>query len=179
MEVIKTNIEDVLLIKPDIFGDERGYFVETWQERRYKEVGINFHFVQDNHSKSTKGILRGLHYQKEHPQGKLVMVSLGEVFDVAVDIRPKSPTFGQWYGAYLSDKNQYQLWIPPGLAHGFLVLSEVAHFHYKCTDFYYPMDEANIRWNDKDLAIEWPKLDFITLSPKDERAPAFKDLFSI
>ena len=137
MEVVKTPIEGVLLIKPQVFGDERGYFVETWQKERYEAAGINLPFVQDNHSKSTKGILRGLHFQKQHPQGKLVMVSLGEVFDVAVDIRKGSPTFGKWFGAILNQENQNQLWIPPGMAHGFVVLSDVAHFHYKCTDFYH------------------------------------------
>lgn len=176
MEVVKTSIEGVLLLKPQVFGDERGYFVETWQQRRYEEIGINLPFVQDNHSKSTKGILRGLHFQKKHPQGKLVMVSLGQVFDVAVDIRPESPTFGKWYGAILSQENQNQLWIPPGLAHGFLVLSDVAHFHYKCTDFYYPGDEGAICWNDIDLNIKWPVMDRTPiLSAKDLSAKSFRD----
>lgn len=156
MEVEKTPIEGVLLIKPKIFGDERGYFVETWQQERYAEIGINLPFVQDNHSKSTKGILRGLHFQKEYPQGKLVMVSLGEVFDVAVDIRQDSPTFGKWYGAVLSQENQHQLWIPPGLAHGFCVLSNIAHFHYKCTEYYHPEDEGSLLWCDPYVGIDWP-----------------------
>ena len=130
MEVTKTRVDGVLLIKPKVFGDERGYFVETYQKERYSEIGITHPFVQDNHSMSRRGILRGLHYQTKHPQGKLVMVSLGAVFDVAVDIRPDSPTFGKWFGAILSQENQHQLWIPPGLAHGFLVLSDIAHFHY-------------------------------------------------
>ena len=177
MEVEKTPIEGVLLIKPKVFGDERGYFVETWQQERYAEIGIDLPFVQDNHSMSTKGILRGLHFQKEHPQGKLVMVSLGEVFDVAVDIRPGSPTFGKWYGAILNQENQHQLWIPPGLAHGFVVLSDVAHFHYKCTDFYHPEDEGCIGWNDGSIHIEWPYVGDPILSAKDCAAPAFKDLF--
>ena len=175
MEVEKTPIEGVLLLKPKVFGDERGYFVETWQKERYEELGINLPFVQDNHSKSTKGILRGLHYQKKHPQGKLVMVSYGEVFDVAVDIRPNSATFGKWYGAILSQENQHQLWIPPGLAHGFLVLSDVAHFHYKCTDFYYPDDEGSIIWNDNTINIDWPILDEIKLSNKDKVANSFDE----
>ncbi len=175
MEVIKTTIDGVLLVKPKIFGDARGYFVETWQKQRYEECGIDLPFVQDNHSKSSKGILRGLHFQKNHPQGKLVMVSYGEVFDVAVDIRENSPTFGKWYGAILNQENQNQLWIPPGMAHGFVVLSDVAHFHYKCTDYYHPNDEGSIRWNDPDLGIEWP-IDFEPLlSEKDSKAPWFKD----
>ena len=174
MEVEKTPIEGVLLLKPKVFGDERGYFVETWQKERYEEIGINLPFVQDNHSKSTKGILRGLHYQKKHPQGKLVMVSYGEVFDVAVDIRPNSPTFGKWYGAILSQENQHQLWIPPGLAHGFLVLSDIAHFHYKCTDFYYPGDEGCILWCDSDIQIDWPlQNQKPTLSAKDQAGCVF------
>lgn len=175
MEVVKTPIEGVLLIKPQVFGDERGYFVETWQKERYEAAGINLSFVQDNHSKSTKGILRGLHFQKQHPQGKLVMVSLGEVFDVAVDIRKGSPTFGKWFGAILNQENQNQLWIPPGMAHGFVVLSDVAHFHYKCTDFYHPGDEGSIRWNDPTIAIDWPYKEEPVLSAKDQIAPFFKD----
>lgn len=175
MEVVKTPIEGVLLIKPQVFGDERGYFVETWQKARYEAAGINLPFVQDNHSKSTKGILRGLHFQKQHPQGKLVMVSLGEVFDVAVDIRKGSPTFGKWFGAILNQENQNQLWIPPGMAHGFVVLSDVAHFHYKCTDFYHPGDEGSIRWNDPTIGIDWPYKEEPVLSAKDQIAPFFKD----
>lgn len=175
MEVVKTPIEGVLLIKPQVFGDERGYFVETWQKERYEAAGINLPFVQDNHSKSTKGILRGLHFQKQHPQGKLVMVSLGEVFDVAVDIRKGSPTFGKWFVAILNQENQNQLWIPPGMAHGFVVLSDVAHFHYKCTDFYHPGDEGSIRWNDPTIGIDWPYKEEPVLSAKDQIAPFFKD----
>ncbi len=175
MEVVKTPIEGVLLIKPQVFGDQRGYFVETWQKERYEAAGINLPFVQDNHSKSTKGILRGLHFQKQHPQGKLVMVSLGEVFDVAVDIRKGSPTFGKWFGAILNQENQNQLWIPPGMAHGFVVLSDVAHFHYKCTDFYPPGDEGSIRWNDPTIGIDWPYKKEPVLSAKDQIAPFFKD----
>ena len=175
MEVVKTPIEGVLLIKPQVFGDQRGYFVETWQKERYEAAGINLPFVQDNHSKSTKGILRGLHFQKQHPQGKLVMVSLGEVFDVAVDIRKGSPTFGKWFGAILNQENQNQLWIPPGMAHGFVVLSDVAHFHYKCTDFNHPGDEGSIRWNDPTIGIDWPYKKEPVLSAKDQIAPFFKD----
>ena len=175
MEVVKTPIEGVLLIKPQVFGDQRGYFVETWQKERYEAAGINLPFVQDNHSKSTKGILRGLHFQKQHPQGKLVMVSLAVLFDVAVDIRKGSPTFGKWFGAILNQENQNQLWIPPGMAHGFVVLSDVAHFHYKCTDFYHPGDEGSIRWNDPTIGIDWPYKKEPVLSAKDQIAPFFKD----
>lgn len=174
MEVTKTRVDGVLLIKPKVFGDERGYFVETYQKERYSEIGITHTFVQDNHSMSRRGILRGLHYQTKHPQGKLVMVSLGAVFDVAVDIRLDSPTFGKWFGAILSQENQYQLWIPPGLAHGFLVLSDIAHFHYKCTDFYDPKNEASILWNDPELNIEWPFAEDVVLSQKDMNALSFK-----
>ena len=156
MEVITTNVAGVLLIKPKIWSDARGYFVETWQQERYEEAGINLPFVQDNHSRSSYGVLRGLHYQKTRPQGKLVSVSLGKVFDVAVDIRSDSPTYGQWYGVELTQENQWQLWIPPKLAHGFVVTSEIAHFHYKCTEYYYPWDEAGIRWDDPILNIKWP-----------------------
>ena len=174
MEVTKTRVDGVLLIKPKVFGDERGYFVETYQKERYSEIGITHPFVQDNHSMSRRGRLRGLHYQTKHPQGKLVMVSLGAVFDVAVDIRPDSPTFGKWFGAILSQENQHQLWIPPGLAHGFLVLSDIAHFHYKCTDFYDPKNETSILWNDPELNIEWPFAEDVVLSQKDMNALSFK-----
>lgn len=164
-----------MLIKPKVWGDSRGYFVETWQKERYEAARINLPFVQDNHSKSSYGILRGLHYQKYFPQGKLVMVSLGRVFDVAVDIRKGSPTFGQWYGVELTQENQWQLWIAPGLAHGFVVTSDVAHFHYKCTELYHPEDEGSIRWNDPELHVAWPVLD-PKLSAKDEVAPSFAEL---
>lgn len=174
MEVEQTSIDGVLLIKPKIWGDARGYFVETWQQERYAAVGLTLPFVQDNHSRSSYGILRGLHFQKSHPQGKLVSVSLGAVFDVAVDIRPDSPTFGRWYGAELTAENQHQLWVPPGLAHGFVVTSERAHFHYKCTDYYHPEDEGSIRWNDPILAIRWP-VDQPRLSDKDMEAPLFTE----
>lgn len=172
MEVVKTPIDGVLLIKPKVWRDARGYFVETWQKTRYEEVGIKFPFVQDNHSKSSYGILRGLHFQKIFPQGKLVSVSLGSVFDVAVDIRRDSPTFGQWYGVELTQENQWQLWIAPGLAHGFAVTSETAHFHYKCTELYHPEDEGSICWNDPDLNINWP-ISNPVLSEKDTKAPSF------
>lgn len=175
MEIIKTPISGVLLIKPQIWGDKRGYFVETWQKERYEAAGITLPFVQDNSSKSSHGILRGLHFQKKHPQGKLVSVSFGTVFDVAVDIRPHSPTYGKWYGAELTQENQWQLWISPGLAHGFVVTSEVAHFHYKCTEFYCPQDEGSIRWNDPQINVNWPITNPL-LSEKDSIAPFLKDI---
>ena len=178
MEIERTPIEGVLLIKPRIWGDARGYFVETWQKERYEAAGINLPFVQDNHSMSRRGILRGLHYQKTRPQGKLVSVSLGRVFDVAVDIRKGSPTFGKWFGAELTQENQWQMWIAPGLAHGFAVVSEEAHFHYKCTDYYCPGDEAGIRWNDPDIAVAWP-VENPLLSEKDTTAPFFRDVFGV
>ena len=156
MEVIKTRIPDVKLIKPKVFGDERGFFMETWNAKAYQEAGINADFVQDNHSRSVKHTLRGLHYQIKQPQGKLVRCTRGEVFDVAVDLRKDSPTFGQWVGEFLSEENQYQLWVPPGFAHGFLVTSETADFQYKCTDFYAPEHERTLQWNDKAVGVEWP-----------------------
>lgn len=173
MEVTPTGIDGVLLIKPDVFGDSRGFFVETWQRNRYEAAGINMPFVQDNHSRSTRGVLRGLHYQKEHPQGKLVSVSLGSVYDVAVDIRPGSPTRGNWFGVELSADNQWQLWIAPGLAHGFVVTSDLAHFHYKCTDFYRPGDEGAIRYDDPILNVAWPIKNPL-LSAKDAAAPRWR-----
>lgn len=175
MEIIKTPISGVLLIKPKIWGDKRGYFVETWQKERYEAAGITLPFVQDNSSKSSHGILRGLHFQIKHPQGKLVSVSFGTVFDVAVDIRPHSPTYGKWYGAELTQENQWQLWVSPGLAHGFVVTSEVAHFHYKCTEFYCPQDEGSIRWNDPQINVNWPITNPL-LSEKDSIAPFLKDI---
>ncbi len=174
MNVCTTPIAGVLLIKPKVWRDARGFFVETWQQERYKAAGIGLPFVQDNHSRSTRGILRGLHFQRAFPQGKLVSVARGSVFDVAVDIRPGSPTYGQWYGCELTEENQHQLWVPPGLAHGYCVLSEVADFNYKCTDLYHPEDEGGIRWNDPDLGIAWPVSDPM-LSAKDMVLPLFRD----
>ena len=174
MEVVATPIAGVLLIKPKIWGDARGYFVETWQQERYATAGIDLPFVQENHSKSAYGILRGLHFQKTRPQGKLVNVSLGSVFDVVVDIRRGSPSFGQWHGVELTQDNQWQLWVPPGLAHGFTVTSESAHFHYKCTEYYCPEDEGAIRWNDPDLGVVWP-VDQPMLSSKDKIAPSWQE----
>lgn len=173
MNIIPTCITDVLLLEPKVFGDERGFFMETWQRRKFAEIGIDYNFVQDNHSRSVKGTLRGLHYQIHQPQGKLVRVTLGEVFDVAVDIRRSSPTFGRWVGECLSADNKRMLWVPPGFAHGFYVLSETADFTYKCTDYYSPKHERSIRWNDPQLGIDWPLPDGIApqLSSKDAAAP--------
>lgn len=170
MKVISTPIEDLLIIEPQVFGDERGFFIETWQAARYKEAGIEGDFVQDNHSRSRRGILRGLHYQIQSPQGKLVRVTEGEVFDVAVDLRRSSETFGQWYGVTLSADNHRQVWVPPGFAHGFYVLSESADFNYKCTNYYSPEFERSLLWNDATVGIEWPLVagELPQLSQKDE-----------
>lgn len=176
MKVIETSIADVVIIEPKVFGDERGFFLETFQEEKYREAAnIDLRFVQDNHSRSGKGVLRGLHFQKTKPQGKLVRVVQGDVFDVAVDIRPGSDTFGQWAGVHLSGENKRQFWIPPGMAHGFVVLSEVADFEYKCTDYYDPSDEGSLIWNDPDIGIDWP-LESPILSEKDKVASRLKDL---
>lgn len=174
MEVEHVSLDGVILIKPRVWEDSRGYFLETWNKKRYGEFGIDVSFVQDNYSCSKQHILRGLHFQYPHPQGKLVSISYGEVFDVAVDIRIDSPTFGQWFGTILSANNHHQLWIPPGLAHGFCVLSETAHFHYKCTDYYYRDYEDAIRWDDPDLGIEWP-IEHPILSEKDTQAQSWAD----
>ncbi len=156
MKVRPTAIPDVLVIEPDVFGDERGSFVETWHAARYAEAGLACSFVQDNHSRSSGGVLRGLHYQIGRPQGKLVRVASGEVFDVAVDLRRSSPTFGRWVGETLSAVSHRQLWIPPGFAHGFYVVSASADLLYKCTDFYAPEHERTLRWDDPAVAIDWP-----------------------
>ena len=176
MEVRTFPIEGVLLIVPRIFGDHRGFFLESYNEERYKEAGITCDFVQDNHSKSVKGTLRGLHYQVNKAQDKLVRCTQGEVYDVAVDIRPESPTYGQWVGALLSAENHHQLFVPKGFAHGFKVLSETAEFLYKCSDFYSPQDERGLMWNDPDLAIDWPGDGEPLLSDKDARNPLFQDI---
>ncbi|WP_067584343.1 dTDP-4-dehydrorhamnose 3,5-epimerase [Endozoicomonas ascidiicola] len=177
MNVIETAIPDVKIIEPNVFGDDRGFFLETFQADRYRQqLGIDLDFVQDNHSRSAYGVLRGLHFQKQKPQGKLVRVVRGEVFDVAVDIRPGSATFGQWAGVILSEENKRQFWVPPGFAHGFVVTSESADFEYKCTDYYDPTDEGAIRWDDPDLAIEWP-VENPALSGKDADAPLFNEQF--
>lgn len=170
MQVTRLSIPDVLLIEPKVFGDARGFFFESFNQRAFDEAtGTHHSFVQDNHSRSSRGVLRGLHYQIRQPQGKLVRVARGAVFDVAVDIRKGSPTFGQWAGVELSEANQRQLWVPPGLAHGFLVLSESADFLYKTTDYYSPEHERCIRWDDPQLAIAWPVLDVpLQFSAKDQ-----------
>lgn len=177
MRLIDTPLPEVKLIEPDIFGDARGFFVESWNRRRFAELGLDLDFVQDNHSRSAKGVLRGLHYQLANPQGKLVRVARGAVFDVAVDLRRSSPHFGRWVGYELSDENGRMLWVPPGFAHGFLTLSDVADFQYKCTAFYAPEDERAILWNDPDIGIAWPLEEGETplLSGKDAGASAFKD----
>jgi dTDP-4-dehydrorhamnose 3,5-epimerase len=177
MNVIPTKLKDCVIIEPKVFGDHRGFFLETFQADRYREqAGITLPFVQDNHSRSAKGVLRGLHFQKTKPQGKLVRVVSGEVYDVAVDIRQGSPSFGLWEGVILSEENKRQFWVPPGFAHGFLVLSDTADFEYKCTDYYDPGDEGSLVWNDPAMAITWP-LDKPTLSDKDSKAPTFAELF--
>lgn len=173
MKVLKEPIPGLLLIQPDVYKDERGFFLESWQQEMYKNIGIKEDFVQDNWSRSKKGVLRGLHFQKEHPQGKLVSVRSGRVFDVAVDIRNDSPTFGEWYGHYLSDKNHLQIFVPKGFAHGFCVLSSVADFSYKCTNYYHPNDEGGIRWDDGVLGIEWPLTNPI-VSKKDMELQSIK-----
>jgi dTDP-4-dehydrorhamnose 3,5-epimerase len=175
MRFIETEIKDVLLMEPKVFGDARGFFMETFNEKLFQENGINVHFVQDNVSRSVKGTLRGLHYQKDpFAQGKLVRVNMGAVYDVAVDIRKNSPTFGQWVGVELTEENKKLLWIPPGFAHGFYVLSEKAEFCYKCTSYYTPQAEAGIMWNDSTIGIDWPIIENkVILSEKDQK------LFSI
>lgn len=168
-EFIPTGIEGLQIIEPKVFGDARGYFMETYNAADFQAAGIDTTFVQDNQSKSKKGVLRGLHFQKNYPQGKLVRVLRGEVFDVAVDIRPDSPTYKKWHGVYLSEENKRQFFVPPGFAHGFLVISEEAEFAYKCTEFYHPEDEGGILWNDPGLGIQWPldRVDEVQLSEKD------------
>ncbi|MEC5342058.1 dTDP-4-dehydrorhamnose 3,5-epimerase [Brenneria populi] len=176
MQVKDTRIEGVKIVQPKVFGDARGFFLETFEKRRYQEMlNIDLDFVQDNHSRSSKGVLRGLHFQRSNPQGKLVRVVRGEVFDVAVDIRPGSPTYGAWEGVILSEENKTQFWIPPGLAHGFVVLSDVADFEYKCTDYYNPANEGCLLWNDPDVGIEWPVTEPL-LSEKDKLGKRFKEL---
>ncbi len=176
MKVIKTAIPDVLIIEPQVFGDERGFFMESFnQERWVKETRVEKAFVQDNHSRSAKGVLRGLHYQINQPQGKLVRVTEGEVFDVAVDLRKSSPTFGRWVSERLSGENKRQLWVPEGFGHGFMVISESADFLYKTTNYYSPKDERCIIWDDKELGIDWPKGVTPQLSEKDQEGVAFSD----
>jgi len=176
MKITPTALADVLIIEPKVFGDARGFFLESWNQEKFAAAGLDLNFVQDNHSRSARGILRGLHYQMLRPQGKLVRVTQGEVFDVAVDMRQNSPQFGQWVGVHLSAENHRMLWVPPGFAHGFLVLSESADFLYKCTDFYLPEHERCIRWDDPDIGITWPLANGQAplLSAKDAAGLAFK-----
>lgn len=172
MKVTETKLPGVLVIEPDVFGDSRGFFQETFNAKRYRdEAGIALDFVQDNRSRSARGVLRGLHFQIRNPQGKLVFVTAGSVFDVAVDVDPDSPTSGEWFGLELSGDNHRQLYVPPGYAHGFYVLSETADFQYKCTDFYDPSDEGGIRWDDPTIAIDWPLDGEPTVSDKDRNLP--------
>lgn len=171
MKVVRTEIPDVLVLEPKVFGDDRGFFMESFNRSTWIEkTGVHLEFVQDNHSRSGKGVLRGLHYQIRRPQGKLVRVTAGEVFDVAVDLRRSSPTFGNWVGAHLSETNKRMFWVPPGFGHGFLVLSQSADFLYKATDFYAPEHERAIRWNDPDIGIAWPQTTELILSEKDADA---------
>jgi len=177
MKFISTKIPDVIIIEPIVFGDERGFFMETWQAEKFEHAGIALPFVQDNHSKSIQGTLRGLHYQIKQPQGKLVRVISGNVFDVAVDLRRGGKTFGKWVGVSLSDKNKRMLWVPPGFAHGFYVVSKKAEFIYKCTDFYAPDYERTLIWNDPEIGIKWPLIDGLPplLSEKDASGANFKE----
>ena len=175
MEFVKTSIEGVYVIEPKVFGDNRGYFMETYNEKVFKEAGLDYVFVQDNQSKSKKGVLRGLHFQKKYPQAKLVRVISGTVFDVCVDLRKNSPTYGKWEGVILSSENKKMFMVPRGFAHGFVVLSETAEFAYKCDDFYHPEDEGGVMWNDEEIGVEWP-IDFEPLlSEKDKKHPSLKE----
>ena len=194
IKVTKCDIDGLVVIEPTVHGDERGYFMETYSQRDMAEAGLNMVFVQDNQSRSAKGVLRGLHFQKNYPQGKLVRVIKGKVFDVAVDLRKGSKTYGKWYGVELSEENKKQFYIPEGFAHGFLVLSDVAEFCYKCTDFYHPNDEGGLAWNDPDINIKWPEVvgeyggsasaegyaledgTKLNLSEKDQKCSRLKDL---
>jgi dTDP-4-dehydrorhamnose 3,5-epimerase len=175
VNITRCDLQGLLIIEPKVFGDARGFFLETWNRNRYREAGLDADFVQDNLSFSRRGILRGLHCQNPNPQGKLLQVLQGEVFDVAVDIRRGSPTFGKWHGLVLSSENKRQFYVPPGFAHGFVVLSETALFHYKCTELYSPKDEMAIRWNDPDIAIKWPVKEPL-LSDKDAKGALLRDV---
>ena len=175
MDVVETELPGVLLVQPRVHADERGVFLESFQAERYARAGIPGPFVQDNRSRSKRGVLRGLHYQPRHPQGKLVYVTLGEVFDVAVDVRHGSPTFGRWFGSVLSDRNHLQLYLPPGFAHGFCALSEFADVIYKSTDYYHPEDEAGLLWSDPDVGIRWPVAEPL-LSERDRAQPRLREI---
>ena len=181
MKLVETGLKDCYVLEPQVFGDTRGFFFESFNQRKFNELlRSEYHFVQDNHSKSSKGVLRGLHYQIQNPQGKLVRVSSGEVFDVAVDLRRSSPSFGKWFGEILSAENKKQLWIPPGFAHGFVVLSDSADFLYKTTEYYNAESDRCILWNDEDLKIDWHSQENPLLSEKDKKGKLFKeaDIFS-
>lgn len=175
---IETRIKDLYIIEPKVFGDDRGYFMESYNRKDFEKAGLKIEFVQDNESKSRKGVLRGMHFQTKHTQGKLVRVTSGEVYDVAVDLRKDSPTFGQWEGVLLSAENKRQFYVPEGFAHGFLVLSDEAVFNYKCTDYYAPEYDCGLLWNDKDVNIQWPleNIDEVILSEKDKKQYTFKEL---
>jgi dTDP-4-dehydrorhamnose 3,5-epimerase len=175
VNVIKCDLEGLLIIEPDVFGDQRGFFMESWNRRRYRDAGIEGDFVQDNFSFSCRGTLRGMHFQNPMAQGKLVSVWQGEAFDVVVDVRRRSPTFGRWFGLSLSADNKRQFFVPPGFAHGFVVLSDTALFHYKCTEFYSTKDEIGFRWDDPTVGIRWP-IDHPILSSRDAKAPLVKDV---
>lgn len=176
MQVIDTALQDVKILEPRVFGDDRGFFLESWNKQQFGELGLPTEFVQDNHSRSSQGVLRGLHYQIKQPQGKLVRVTAGEVYDVAVDMRRSSPDFGRWVGVMLSESNKRQLWVPPGFAHGFYVISQSADFQYKCTEFYAPEYERSLLWNDPEIGIDWPLVDNTapTLAEKDAAALTLK-----
>lgn len=174
MKIITTNLPGVIVFEPKVFGDKRGFFLETFRADVLQDAGINAQFVQDNHSRSSKGVLRGLHYQMNQTQGKLVRVATGAVFDVAVDVRHGSPTFGQWYGAQLDEDNMRMMYVPPGYAHGFVVLSDTTDFIYKCTNYYHPESEQGIAWDDPDIGIGWPVTE-IALSDKDKNNPLLKN----
>ena len=174
MKIITTNLPGVIVFEPKVFGDKRGFFLETFREDVLQQAGINTQFVQDNHSRSSKGVLRGLHYQMTQTQGKLVRVATGAVFDVTVDVRHESPTFGQWYGTQLDEDNMRMMYVPPGYAHGFVVLSDTTDFIYKCTEYYHPQSEQGIAWDDPDIGIKWPISD-VALSDKDKNNVLLKD----
>ena len=178
MKFEPTPLRDVYLLQPRVFGDQRGFFLESWNQETFRNAGFDMHFVQDNHSRSARGILRGMHYQTEHTQGKLVRVTSGEVFDAVVDLRRSSPTLGQWYGVTLSAENHRMLWVPPGFAHGFYVLSEFADFQYKCTELYHPQSEVSLAWDDPTVGIRWPLAagESPRLSEKDAHGLAWADI---
>lgn len=181
MKILDTRLAGVKILEPRVFGDSRGFFMESWNKKQFREAGLPSEFVQDNHSRSAQGVLRGLHYQVKQPQGKLVRVTHGEVFDVAVDIKKSSPTYGQWVGVHLSAENHHMFWVPPGYAHGFYVISESADFQYKCTDYYAPEYERSLRWNDPEVGIDWPLVNGVqpVLSDKDADCPMLAGLDAV